>query len=263
MADFKLNFQNNAIEELRQLAGADRHSVLLEGPIGCGKSHVSRKYGKFLHTNDIIFVKPTVQEIRDALDMSFNLSSKTVFCIENLDLGVPAASYALLKFLEEPTSNVYIVVTCRSRFGVPDTIVSRSTCISLSYPTESDINTYAELTDPKKFKSLQHTPIWVGVKGLTDVDYVYGLSNAQIEYFTELKSEFKMTDTVSSLSWKLSHYSDRSTTNLVFVLNYLMGTIKNKRITMHISHCIRDLTTSRISQHAVLAKFLFDVKYGG
>ena len=257
-----LNFQKNSVEELQQLANSDRHSILIEGPSGCGKSYLARYFGKMKNITDILFIKPNVQDLRDALDMSYNLTSQVIFCVENLDLGVPSASYTLLKFLEEPTKNVYIIVTCRNRFGVPDTIISRCTCISVSSPVESDINVYAEHTDATKYATLKNIPVWKGVKGLTDVDYVYKMKSEHIDYFRDTKSILNMKDSISTMSWKIGHYPDNSEANVSFVLNYLISVTKNKRVQNYLIQCIRELSTSRISQHAVLSKFLFDLKYG-
>lgn len=257
-----LTFQKNSIEELKQLAQHDRHSLLIEGSSGCGKSYLARKYARLLNIQDIAFIQPTVQSIRDALSASYDLTNPTVFCIENLDLGVVGASYTLLKFLEEPTSNVYIVVTCRNRFQVPDTIISRSACISIPQPILSDVNAYAKHTDEAKYNTLRSMNVWKGVRGLTDVDYVYKLKNEHIDYYRDLKSIFNMKDSIANLSWKLGHYQDNTETNITFVLNYLMSISKDPHTKKHIIQCVRELETSRIASHAVLAKFLFDCKYG-
>lgn len=257
-----LNFQKTSIDELKQLAESDRHSILIEGPVGCGKSYLSRQYAKMLNIFDIVFIQPNVTSIREALEKSSDLSSPTVFCIENLDIGVVAASYTLLKFLEEPTSNVYIVVTCRNRYQIPDTIISRSTCISVGQPTKSDVNNYAEQRDPKRYKDLKSMSVWNGVRSLMDVDYVFNMKSEHINYYTTLKSEFKLTNSVTNLVWKLGHYPDNTETNILFVLNYLMSIMTNRRIKKYIIECIRELSTSRIASHAVLAKFLLNCKYG-
>lgn len=258
-----LKFQESAINELKQLAESDRHSVLIEGVVGSGKSYLSKQYGLMCGFSDFALVSPTVQGVRDALDASYNLTSPVLFCIENLDIGVPAASYTLLKFLEEPTSNVYIVVTCRNRFKVPDTIISRSTCISLSSPISSDIDAYAEIKDVVKYNSLKNTSVWGGVRNLKDVDYVFRLTQDQLFYYEELKPILSFKESISNISWKLGHYNDNTETDLTFVLNYLMGVYKNnKRIQRYLIDCIRDLSTSRIAPHAVLCKMLFECKYG-
>lgn len=258
----ELRFQKSPMKELKQLAESDRHSLLIEGPIGCGKSYLARQYAKMLNISDIAFVQPNVQSIREALDRSTELTSPIVFCIENLDLGVLAASYTLLLFLEEPTSNVYIVVTCRNRYNIPETIISRSTCVSVGQPILSDVDEYAKITDYEKYKSMKSLPVWKGVRSLIDVDYVYKMKPEYLDYYKKFKSEFKLNDCVSNLSWKLGHYPDRSETDIRFVLNYMMSVFTDKRIQKYIVQCVRELDICRIAPHATLAKFLFNCKYG-
>ena len=158
--------------------------------------------------------------------------------------------------------NVYIIVTCRNRFDVPDTIISRSTCITVPAPIESDVNTYAENLDSAKYKLLKSSPVWKGVRGLADVEYVYRMKSEHLDYYRDLKTMFNMKESVSSLSWKLGHYPDNTETNITFVLNCLYQTIKNPRVRTYTIQCLRELSTSRIAQHATIAKFLFDLKYG-
>ena len=257
-----LDFQKNAIDELHRLAEYDRHSILIEGVIGCGKSYLAKMYAQFLNINDIVFVRPNVQDIRDAIDATYNMSSKIVFCIENLDSGVISASYTLLKFLEEPSQNVYIIVTCRNRFLIPDTIISRSVCVTVPIPTESDVNKYAQELDPEKYNLLKSTQAWYGVRSIGDVEYIYKMKSEHIDYYRDLKSMFNMKDSILGLSWKLSHYPDKTETDIKFVLNCLYRVIKNQRVRKYIIQCLNDLSTSRIATHAVISKFLFDVKYG-
>lgn len=258
----ELQCQVSALQELKMLAGSDRHSLLIEGPLGCGKSYLAKQYAKMLQIVDFSSVKPTVQDIREALEASYDITSPVVFCIENLDTGVPSASYTLLKFLEEPVSNVYIVVTCRNRYNVPDTIISRSTCVTMSAPVESDINDFAEIKDIVKYRQLSAQQIWKAVRSLNDVESIFRLNNDQLAYYEQFNTILKFNDTISNIIWKLGHYADNSETNIVFVFNYIIATCSSKRIKYYAMQCMKDLTSSRIASHAVLAKFALECKYG-
>lgn len=258
----ELRFQTDALEELRRLAASDRHSILIEGPIGCGKSFIAKQYTSMINVLDFSSVQPTVSAIREALEASYDLTSPVVFCIENLDSGVPAASYTLLKFLEEPSSNVYLIVTCRNRFKVPDTIISRSTCITMSAPIESDLSIYAEAKDAIKYNQLFKHSIWSAVRSLNDVETVFRLSKEQLSYYTQLRQLLDFKDSVSNIIWQLGHYPDNSETNLEFVFNYLIATCKLDNVKRNAIECMKDISTSRIASHAVLAKFVLECKYG-
>ena len=94
-----MNFicQKYSLNELQQLANKDRHSVLIEGSSGCGKTYLARQYAQMIDVYDFINVEPKVQDIRNTIDSCLQLGNKVVICIENLDKGVSGASYTLLK----------------------------------------------------------------------------------------------------------------------------------------------------------------------
>ena len=102
--------QRAALEDLHRLADANKHSILIEGSEGCGKSYIAKQYATMLDIVDFQVVEPKVQCIKEAINSCYVIDNPIVLYIENLDTGVLAASYALLKFLEEPSSHVYIVI---------------------------------------------------------------------------------------------------------------------------------------------------------
>ena len=114
-------------------------------------------------------------------------NNKVVICVENLDCGVVSASYTLLKFLEEPLPNVYIVITCRNVKHVPDTIISRSAVVNTCPPVDIDISSYSLSKNPARFKELQNTLIWRCVRTFKDAETVLNMTSSQLSYFQNLK----------------------------------------------------------------------------
>lgn len=253
--------QNASISELKKLSSYGRHSLLIEGPAGCGKSYLAKQYASYLNISDFQIVDPNVQSIKSAIEECYRLETPIVLCIENLDKGVPAASYALLKFLEEPSSNVYIVVTCRNINNVPDTIISRSAVVTVSPPIDKDIESFALNRDSDKFNELKSNLLWKCVRTFNDVDYVLTMTPQQLDYFEHLKSLCSFKDSVSTIMWQLGHYSDNSETPLELVIRYISELCNNQFIRLTGIKCIAELSNSRIASHAVLAKFAFDCKY--
>ena len=253
--------QRAAIEELKRLSVTDRHSILIEGAEGCGKTYSAMMYANMLEISDFQIVEPKVNEVKSAVDACLQLTNQVVLCIENIDLGVPAASYALLKFLEEPTSNVYIVVTCRNIKNVPDTIISRSAVVSISSPTQTDISSYAMNKDSMKFKLLSTTPLWKCVRAFKDADTVLNMTVDQLNYFDNLKEIKEFRDAVSNIVWRISHYDDNTETPVELVIRYIMNMIPTNHIQKVGVDCLNDLSLKRIASHAVLSKFAFEVKY--
>lgn len=257
-----LQSQAFVLTKLSQLAEADKHSILIEGPVGCGKSFFAKKYADMLDVTDFVNVLPTVNNIRESLNYGYVTTDKVVFCIENLDSGVLAASYALLKFLEEPTMNVYIVVTCRNRYKIPDTILSRSVIVSAPSVAKSDIDEFAQIRYPMIYNNIKDTDLWDAVKTLNDVSYVCSLSDDKRSYIMNLKDSINFNDSILSLSWKLSHFPDNSEVDIEFLVNFVVVTSRSDRVKRYGIKCLEELSNTSVAKYATFSKFLFECKYG-
>lgn len=253
--------QQESLAELEKLCASDRHSILLEGVTGCGKTYLAQQYANMLGIPDFQQIEPTVSSIRDAIDTCLMLDNRVVLCIENLDKGVPAASYTLLKFLEEPTDNAYIVVTCRNVSRIPDTIVSRSAAISISPPVRKDIDQFASTKHSSRYPAVCSRNIWKCVKTFGEVDTVMRLTDSQLDYLESLSALLSGTEPVSTMMWKLGHFPDNSETPVELGIRYLMELNRDP----HFQHCgiscIRDMAQANIAPHIALAKFCFDIRY--
>ena len=260
-----MNFkcQQSAISELHRLSDKKCHSVMISGVSGSGKTFLARQYSKMLEIEDFVIIEPSVQSVRDAIEASIDSSNPVIMCIENLDTGNVAASYALLKMLEEPKSNIYIVVTCRNYKAVPDTIISRSVCIQLSPPVDSDINEYAEHKDSTKFQIFKTYDIWPSVRSFKDVDTLYATTPEQQNYLINYPNFIFSRDPVSSLQWSMSHYPDNSELPLTLALRYLLDKTKNSYIRKCCISCLNDINDGRVAAHTCLAEFILECKYGG
>lgn len=253
--------QKIGIAELERLAKDDKHSIVIEGIEGSGKSYLAKQYASMLNIPDFQVVEPKVQNIKDAINACYLIENPVVICIENLDTGVLAASYALLKFLEEPASHVYIVVTCRNLQHVPDTIISRSAVVSVSPPIESDLVSYASEKDSAQYLYLQDKSIWKCAKTFKDVETLLELDSTKIEYFNTLSELLTKQGSVSNIVWSLQKYPDNSSTPIQLVIRYIMYITNSSTIWRAGHDCLKELSLGRISTHAVLAKFAFELKY--
>lgn len=253
--------QSEAIDQLQMLANSNRQSILIEGPSGCGKTYLARMYSKLVGVSDFQIISPKVDEIRNAIESCINISEPIVLCIENLDCGLVVASYSLLKFLEEPIPNVYIVVTCRNIRAIPDTIISRSTCVTVAPPINSDISEYSSHVNLSAYNKVKSKKVWNCVRTFKDAEEVMSMNDAKLSYFDSLDQFSNFKDSVSSIVWKMSHYDDNSETPIELVIRYLMDVVNTPFIQHCGIECLRDLSQGRMASHAVLAKFAFNAKY--
>lgn len=253
--------QIEPLDNLSKLALFDRHSVLIAGQSGTGKTFLSRQYANLLSINDFVLVQPKVADIREALDTSMQLQSPIVLSIENLDLGVAAAAYTLLKSFEDPAPNVYIVITCRNLKQVPDTIISRAAVVNTNIPREADLHNYTKSKDEAKFALLSDRLVYRCAKSFSDIDKVLAMTSDQVNYYESLVEMCTFKDSISNLVWTISHYKDNQPCDIELAIRAIMELMHNNFITKCGIECLRELSSNRIAQHAVLAKFLFNAKY--
>lgn len=253
--------QKSAIIELKQLVGRDVHSIVIEGPEGCGKTYLAKEFARLKGISDFVSVAPKVAELKQAMNTAIDLQTPMVLCIENLDTGVVAASYSLLKFLEEPLPTVYTVVTCRNVENIPDTIVSRCPVVTVSTPNSIDRDNYAMMRNSSAFTSICKSPLWRCARTFKDVDTILGFKPEQLHYFETLSQALSFKDTVSNLMWKLGHFDDNTEAPALLVLRYLVEIATSPHVKQAGMQCITELSKSRIAAHAILAKFIFECKY--
>lgn len=253
--------QSSAISELQNCADSGRHSVLLVGPAGCGKTYLAKQFANTLGIPDFQVVKSAVTDIRTVISECYNTQNPIVICIENLDEGVAAASATLLKFLEEPLPLVYIVVTVRNIDWIPDTIVSRSFLISISPPTPADLKEYAQSKDMMKYEVMSVRSIWAAAHTFYDIDSIYGLPSEKITYIESLYELIRDRKSIQSVVNGLRYFSGGDPTPIGLVLSYLVS-VGDAKVRKYGYSCIKDLNLGRLGASAVLSKFLLDVRYG-
>lgn len=251
--------QQIPLETLQKYADAKKQALILSGSSGVGKTYLAKEYSKLLAISDFSIVEPKVDDIRQMITETSQLESPMVVCVENLDLGVPAASFTLLKFLEEPRANVYIVITCRNLNRVPDTIISRAPAVSIPNITEADIESYAATLDSAKVESVKtDKTLWRCIKNFPDLDTLTAMPPQNLAYFKNLL-DINAKQSVSAITWKMQKFPDGSQVPLEIAVRYMM--YSNSNWTTYCLVALNDLALGRIGGSAILSKLIFDLKY--
>lgn len=257
-----LRNQQDVMSDIQKLAAKRQHNILISGSEGCGKTYLAKLFAKEIGIDDFQIVESKVASIKESIDNCIGSTNPLILCIENLDTGINAASYAMLKFLEEPSDNIYIVITCRNIKRVPDTILSRCVTVALSHMEESDLVAYAKERNPEQLSSVQKDEIlWRCARSIGDVDTLLNLNFQQMGYFKTLLSMLNSKESVSNIIWKLQKFPDGTSTPIEIVIRYLMYSIESETLFVHCHECLMSLSNGRIGTHAVLAKFAFEIKY--
>lgn len=255
----ELTNQTEAMQKLQNFADQRKQAILLCGASGVGKTYLAKEYSKLLDIPDFNVIEAKVDAVKSAIDSATILENKIVLCIENLDLGVPAVSYAMLKFLEEPKSNVFLVITCRNINQIPDTIISRVMMLSIPNLTESDIELYAKTKDSPMIQQLQSDKtLWKCVKNFNDLDTLLNLSDKHIGYFKEIIGSISPNNSVSNIVWKIQKFPDSTAVPIEIAIRYLM--YSNPIWQTLCLQALNDLALNRLSAHAVLSKLVFGLK---
>ena len=251
--------QAQAISQLSDLKSANVHSIIISGPQSSGKSYLSKKYADMLEVSDFYIIQPKVSELRETIESCSGISTPVVLCIENLDTGVFAASSAILKFLEEPSSNIYIIVTARNIKMLQDTIISRSHVVYVNPPTSSDLISYAIDKFPEEYRLYSGRDLWSCVKSFDDVELFLSMDMSQIQYIEDILSVLYKSQCVSDSIWAMQKYPDnQGDTPIKLVIRYII--YKCPDVLVDGIECIRQLELKRIANYAIISKFVFKLR---
>lgn len=261
MIDFEFQSQKLAKECLVLAKDSDRHSILICGMQGSGKTYLSKYYAELLGIDDFVLVSANVDDIRTNINEAIQSRNRVVVCVENLDRGVKSCAYTILKFLEEPQSNVYVVVTVQNLNAIPDTIVSRSFVVEVHPPMKSDIEKYANQKHTDKISQYSKFSIWECAKSFSDIDMICNMTQDNLKYFDGLKTLFDFKDSISVMSWRLQHYLDNSETPIDLVMQYIVHHSPNIFVQKQAIDCADSLCRGTIAKHIILGRFLMNCKY--
>lgn len=255
--------QTSALEMLKSLSETNIHSILIHGPEGTGKTYLAKEFSKIKGIPDFVILDPNVNDLRDAMDSCIDIRNELVLCIENLDRGNLSASYALLKFLEEPPNNIYIIVTCRNIEALPDTIMSRTSIVPVCRMSLDDLILYSKNVNAEKYNVLvnNNRPIWNCVRSTNDIDALMNLGQPEYDQIMQTQSLLFSNSPISYILWKLQKFQNGLPVPIEFSLWYVMNTSIDKRLFRACHECIKDIQCGRVAVHAALANLCFMCKY--
>ena len=254
-----MEFQNqkSAMFELRHLASADCHSILLHGVAGCGKSWLSKKYQAFINATDFIQLDAKMQDIKDFISTVNLYDTKSVVCIENIDCGVDGVSQAILKLLEEPPENIYLIVTARYAKNVPNTILSRVSTVFIPRFKFDDLMLYAKEKHGMKAESMKED-LSIFCKNPNDVDFIMSLSPSDLDYLKNLSDHINSKNPVATTVWKIQSLPSGTKIPIDFIIRSLYYGI-GERFKPIVLQYESDID-SGVPNHVILSAMILNIK---
>lgn len=260
MIDMDFKFQQESIEKLEEIADKDKHSIIISGISGCGKTYLGSRYARFLHIQTFNTCQPKINDIKTTLAASFNLQDRQVVCIENLDTGSNAASQSLLKFLEEPSRNVYVVITCNNLSKLPNTIISRAISVEINPPTVSDIEAYAKYVNDARYRRIRESLLFSSLKSLSDVRYALNLDLERVSYFEKFGDESFLKGNTSTVMWNLSHFENSTKFSPSIAFRCILKGKCNPLVKSEALQALLAFEEHRLSETAIIGKFVLNLK---
>ena len=254
----KLEYQSKSLDYLKKLADNNVHSLLISGICGSGKTYLASKFATFLNTYNFTVVKPTSENLRSMISDSYKSDETQVICLENLDRSIELSSQTILKFLEEPRSNIYIVVTAINPSKLASTILSRVNQIYIDKPSASDVWEYAKKTirSTSLLNHFSEDTLYLYFRSPGEVDLLNSISLDEIRYYEEITTSKFLSNSIDFLIWNLGHFKNNKETNLNLVFRYLYVNTKYKKEALE---SMLSLESGRVSKHAVLGNFAIKI----
>lgn len=163
----KLKYKIKAQIEARKYP---RCSIFI-GPEGSGKRTLSKWIATKLSAHHVI-VSGKIDDVRQVIQLANSSHLKTLYVFANVDTMSNNAQNALLKLLEEPPNNAYIMVTALSEDNLLNTIISRGVVYYMQPYTPQEIQEYYEGPE-EVVRQVCETPGEVDLLVASGIDKVY------------------------------------------------------------------------------------------
>lgn len=108
-----------------------------------GRTMVAMHIAKLLNAQYIV-VGTKVDEVREAIKVSYTQSEPTLYVISNAESMSLSAKNALLKITEEPPRQAYFLMISSSTSAILNTLLSRGTLLKMDSYSQEDIKEYLD-----------------------------------------------------------------------------------------------------------------------
>lgn len=140
--------QSKIIERFKYLIENNKFPrfILLVGGRGWGKDTLCKEISKMLKT-DLVLFGNKVDDLRECIQLAYEQKSPILYTISGGDTMSIAAKNSILKLIEEPPNNAYIIMQIENEQSTLPTILSRAYLCKMDNYTMQELKDYISKKD--------------------------------------------------------------------------------------------------------------------
>ena len=167
--------QTNLLNRIDNLINTNSfpRTSLFEGDYGCGKhtlaEHISSKL-------DYQLIDITDSITLDTLEQIQLSPTPFVYLINADEISVKEQNM-ILKFLEEPLKNSYVILICESKQRLLETVINRCQCYRFESFSDEELSQFIDSDTSKYIVKFGRTPGWIKKLKESNIDDIVELCN--------------------------------------------------------------------------------------
>lgn len=140
--------QKKILERLNELAetGNFPKFILFQGGRGWGKKQLAKEVAKILNT-DLVMFDNKVDDLRECIKLAYEQTSPILYVLTGGDTMSVAAKNSILKLIEEPPKNAYIIMLVKNEETIISTIKSRAYFLRMDSYSQEELKQYLATKD--------------------------------------------------------------------------------------------------------------------
>lgn len=234
------------------------HSIILTGQCGSGR-HTITKYISDKFELDYTLID-NYKDIKDTIQNSYDDPKLKLFVLDSSKLTIQAQN-SILKFIEEPLQNMYIIIINDYYSVLLDTIKGRCYELAMDLYSNEDLNNF---TNDEYILAIFRTPGKILYANKYDIKSYIDLSNNILDRIN--KSSIPNVFTICN---KISFKQEEQLININYFVEIFMSVAKNKFITSKdarflnvylISSKLYNNLQASIDKRRIFEQFLLDIR---
>ena len=140
--------QTKILEKLNNLIKENKlpKFILLQGGRGYGKKELCKQIARIMDI-DMVMFENKVDDLRECIKLAYEQTSPILYVLMDGDTMSVAAKNSILKLIEEPPKNAFIIMLIENEETILTTIKSRAYFLKLDNYTPDEISEYIKSRD--------------------------------------------------------------------------------------------------------------------